>query len=101
MYAQFIQWLESHQMPCVYKKYLGIDCPGCGMQRAFIELLKGHFGESIKMYPALIPIILMFLFLTLHLKFKFKKGSYYLTIMFIFTAIIIATNYIYKQIINY
>ena len=88
-------------MPCLYKKYLGIDCPGCGMQRAFIELLKGNIIESIKTYPALIPMIIMLVILLLHLKFKFKKGAFYLTIMFIFTALIIATNYIYKLIINY
>ena len=88
-------------MPCIYKKFLGVDCPGCGMQRSFIELLKGHFLMSIKTYPGLIPILIMFIFLGLHLKLKFKKGAYYLTLMFIFTALIITTNYIYKLIINY
>lgn len=101
MYACFIHWLESMQMPCFFKKYLGIECPGCGMQRAFIELLKGNLIESIKIYPALLPIIALMIFLGLHLKFKFKKGAFYITILFIFTALIITTNYIYKLIINY
>ena len=101
MYSRLIQWLENHQFPCFYKKYLGIDCPGCGMQRAFIELLKGNIIESIKTYPALIPMIIMFVFLFLHIKYKFKKGASYLTIMFIFTSVIILLSYIFKLIINF
>lgn len=99
MLDKLTNWLESHSLPCFYKKYLGIECPGCGMQRAFIELLKGNFIESIKIFPALLPIIFMFIFLILHLIFKFKNGSFLLKISFIFAAIIIVLNYIYKILI--
>jgi len=92
----FVKWLEYHQMPCFYKKYLGIDCPGCGMQSAFIELLKGNFIESIKLYPALIPTIIMFIFLIIHLIFKIKSGAKILKYWFIFTSLIIIINFIYK-----
>ena len=99
MLDNLINWLESHSLPCFYKKYLGIECPGCGMQRAFIELLKGNIIESIKIFPALLPIIFMFIFLILHLIFKFKNGSFLLKISFIFATIIIVLNYIYKILI--
>lgn len=101
MFSCFIHWLEAHQMPCVYKKYLGMDCPGCGMQRGIIELLKGNLWESIQAYPPLIPMLLMMLYLLLHIKFKFKNGALYLKILFIFTSVIIVTNYIIKLIINH
>lgn len=94
MYSRLIHWLESHQMPCFYKKYLGLDCPGCGMQRAFIELLKGNVWESIIIFPALIPMIVMITYMLLHIKFKFKQGAFHLIILFIFTATIIVANYI-------
>jgi len=93
-----IEWLESNMASCFYKKNFGIDCPGCGMQRAFVELLKGNFVESFILYPALIPTIGMFLFLILHLIFKFEKGGVYLKYFFIFTVSIIVINFIYKQI---
>ncbi|NMB72762.1 MAG: DUF2752 domain-containing protein, partial [Bacteroidales bacterium] len=32
-------WLSRHSIPCPYMKFFGIPCPGCGMQRAFAELL--------------------------------------------------------------
>ena len=93
-------WLERNSLPCFYKKYLGIDCPGCGMQRAMIELLRGNFIDSLKAYPALLPTMFMVLFLISHLIFKFKKGAMILKISFIFTTIIIVFNFILKLIIN-
>ncbi|MCF8379104.1 MAG: DUF2752 domain-containing protein [Bacteroidales bacterium] len=91
-----ITWLEAHQLPCYYKKFLGIECLGCGMQTAFILLLKGEFIESFKTYPALIPIILLFSFLILHLIFRFRRGAFVLKISFIFTITIMVLNYIFK-----
>lgn len=91
-------WLESNMLPCFYKRFLGIECPGCGMQRAIIELLKGNIMESLKAYPPMIPIFLMLAFLVIHLVYKFKNGAVYLKISFIFTTSIIVINYIYKLI---
>jgi len=79
---------------------LGIECPGCGMQTAFIELLKGNIAESLKTYPALIPIIFLVAYLILHLIFKFRKGALVLKITFIFTAVIIVINYLIKLLTN-
>lgn len=98
VYGSLIEWLEKHSLPCFYKKYMGIDCPGCGMQRAFNELLKGNFQESFLLYPALFTIIIMVCYLFLHLKFKFKDGADNLKMLFILNALIIVFNYIYKLI---
>jgi hypothetical protein len=95
---KFISWLESNLLSCHYKKYLGIECPGCGMQRAFVLLLKGEWKASIIQFPALIPILFMFIFLFLHLKFKFKNGAAILKYLFIINFTIIVTYYIIKQI---
>jgi len=95
-----IDWFENHIVPCIFKKYFGIECPGCGMQRAFVELLKGNLSESIKIYPPLIPMIIMVVLLILHLLFKFKNGAKVLKISFIFVALIIVINYILKLIIH-
>jgi len=91
-----IEWLEKLQLPCVYKTITGYDCPGCGMQRAIIYLLKGNVIESIKMYPPLIPLLIMFGFLAAHLVFKFKHGAKILVWLFVFNVMIILINYLYK-----
>lgn len=91
-----IHWLENHMMACPYKAIAGIDCPGCGMQRSFIELLKGNFLNSFYLYPALIPIIFTLVLTGLHLKYKFDNGANYIKYSFIFTISIIVINYILK-----
>jgi hypothetical protein len=99
MMQKVIEWLESHLQSCFYKKYFGIECPGCGMQRAFIELLKGNFTESLVLFPALIPTIIMITYLILHLIFKFDKGAQVLKILFIINTSIVVLSYIYKILI--
>jgi hypothetical protein len=93
-----ITWLEHNLLSCPYKKYLGIDCFGCGMQRSFIALLKGNLVESFYLYPALIPMILMLLFLVVHLIFKFENGGTWLKYTFIFVVAIVVINFVFKLI---
>lgn len=83
---------------CVFKRFFGIECPGCGMQRSIIELLKGNILESIKLYPALLPMIFTLIFLILHLIFRYKNGALILKISFIFTAMLMIISYIVKLV---
>ena len=94
-----ITWLENNMLPCAYKKYFGFDCMGCGMQRSFVALLKGDFIESFYYYPALVPMISMFLFLILHLIFKFKNGGTWLKYHFIFVVSIVTINFVIKLVL--
>ena len=91
-----IDWLEHHLLKCPYKTLTGIDCPGCGIQRSFLELLRGHFQESFSLYPALIPVIFTFIFLGLHLKYKYNNGAKIVQWGFIFSCTIILVSYIFK-----
>lgn len=97
MLDNIIHWLESHLSTCPFHKYLGIDCLGCGMQRAFIELLKGNLKESIQQYPALIPMLLLISFLIIHLKFRLRWGALILKSLFMMCVCIIVFSYIYKH----
>jgi hypothetical protein len=94
----FINWLESNLLPCPYKKYIGIDCFGCGMQRSIIALVKGNFMESFYLYPALIPMLFLFLFLITHLIFKFKNGGTFLKYNFILIVTIVGFNFVFQLI---
>jgi len=98
--VKFIDWIERNSQPCFFQEHFGFACPGCGFQRAVIELLKGNILESIKQYPALIPIIILIIVLLFHLTFRFKYGSQFLIRWFLFTVILIVGNYLIKLIIN-
>ncbi len=93
----FIHWLEDHMMTCPYKAMTGVDCPGCGMQRSFIELLQGNLSESFHLYPALLPTIFTLGLTALHLIFKFKNGADYIKYSFIVTVTIVVISYIFKM----
>lgn len=97
--TKLVEWLEKRQAPCFYKSMLGTECPGCGIQRAFIALLKGDLLTSLKLYPALIPTILMLLFMVAHIYFKFKIGARILLYAFVFNVFVIIFFYVYKLII--
>jgi hypothetical protein len=96
IYGDALVWLEQHLLACPSKKWLHMDCPGCGMQRSLLALLKGNVMESLAFYPATIPVLLMLLYLALHLYFKFSNGAKILTFFFIVNTSIIVLNYIYK-----
>ena len=85
-------------LSCPYKESLGIDCPGCGLQRAFVALLRGDVAESLVMYPALLPMLFMFLLLGLHLKFHFRHGALALKLLFLFNALLIFGSWLVKLV---
>jgi len=96
--SAFIEWLRAHLLTCPSRKFLNIDCPGCGLQRSILELLEGNFTESFKLYPATLPLIFTVFFTFLHLKFNFKHGAEIIKWAYILNVTIILIFYIYKVI---
>jgi hypothetical protein len=97
---KLIRFLEDHMGSCFYKKHFGIECPGCGVQRSIIHLLKGDFIESLQTFPALIPTIIMLLFLAAHLIFKFERGAKILLYLFFLNVGIMTFSYILRMFLN-
>lgn len=89
-------WLEHHLLPCPYKSLLGIDCPGCGMQRAFVALLRGRVLDSLMLYPALLPVLFTLGLTVVHLKFRLRQGAAYIKYSYILTVSIVVVSYILK-----
>ena len=72
----FINWLQSHLLPCPFKYLTGIDCPGCGFQRSVLALARGNFNESFMLYPPAVPILLFFLYGLADKHFKLDNKAY-------------------------
>ncbi len=85
-------------LPCAYKQLFGIDCPACGAQRSFIELLKGNFNESFHLYPALLPTIILIIAFILHLSFRLPNGRKTVLWLARIDLVIITISYLYKLI---
>jgi hypothetical protein len=50
---------ESPVPLCLVKGLTGLDCPGCGMTRAFLLIGHGRFADAAAMHPASIPASLI------------------------------------------
>ena len=46
---------HQHRTVCLFKLATGIPCPGCGMGRATLEIVKGNFLSSFKYHILCIP----------------------------------------------
>lgn len=96
--ADILPWLEKHMLACPSKKWLHIECPGCGFQRSMLALFRGELGYSLALYPATIPLLGMLLYLALHVKYKFVNGGRNLKFFQLICGVIILINYIVKII---
>ncbi|MES2276099.1 MAG: DUF2752 domain-containing protein [Bacteroidota bacterium] len=87
----FINWLQSHLLPCPFKYLTGIDCPGCGFQRAVMALLQGHSHQSFLLYPAAMPLLLFFGYSAADAFFKFdnSKGTFKKSFLMIVGAFVL------------
>lgn len=96
MYSTIVLWLENHLLSCPVKTYAGLDCPGCGLQRSILYLLKGDLEMSLRMHPAGIPLVFLGVFVLLHFKFKFSFGPRLLVATYSLIACIILVNFVFK-----
>ena len=48
---------SRHLQLCLSQRYLGIDCPGCGMTRALYSFMHGNFRVALHFNLAILSII--------------------------------------------
>ena len=89
--------MEEFMLPCLNKQLFGLECLGCGAQRAFMLVFKGEFSAAFKMYPAVYSLLLLSAFLIVNLFIKFKNDWYLKAGLIILNATIIVAAYIFKM----
>lgn len=93
MYLQ----LENYMLPCLNKKLFGVDCLGCGIQRALSLLIHGEFIAAFKMYPAIYTLLLFAGFIIINLFYKVKSAQKIISILAIINVLIIVISYFVKM----
>jgi len=97
MIAAFFIQAKDSMLPCLNKQLFGVECLGCGIQRAFWLLIKGEFIAAFKMYPAIYTLLILAIFGLLHLKYKFKKGRKIILTLVVINLLIIIVSYFIKM----
>jgi Protein of unknown function (DUF2752) len=85
-------------IPCLFKTLFGIECLGCGLQRAIALMLKGDFIKAFHMYPAVYLVLLFIGMMILNILSKRKNYTKSLTTTGVLTWIFILGGYICKNL---
>lgn len=95
-FAFFLFNPEDLMLPCLSKKFLGMECFGCGLQRAVLLMFQGEFIQAFKMYPAIYTLILMFALLLIRNLTRVPHYSKLLYILVFTNLALIVGNYFLK-----
>jgi hypothetical protein len=90
--------IEDFMLPCPIKKYFGIECFGCGTQRAVVMVFEGRFTEAFHMFPAVYTVLLFFATVVLNFVDRKRNYSNILVFLAIFNAIVMVISYFYKHL---
>ncbi|MDE1208053.1 MULTISPECIES: DUF2752 domain-containing protein [Tenacibaculum] len=89
--------LEDYMLPCLNKKFFGVDCLGCGIQRALSLVFHGEFIAAFKMYPAIYTLLLLAIAVSINFFYKVKYAQKIISILAIINIIIIVSSYVIKM----
>ena len=79
-------------IPCLFRKFTGFYCPGCGITRMFLSILRLDFYQAFR-YNPLVFILFVGVILFKILRFNFSKkskeyASYFLLVVVIFYGVL-------------
>ncbi len=101
------RWLVPRfpEAECLFWKFFGIYCPGCGGTRALIAFLDGRFLLSAWYHPIVMYIALMYsCFMLSHtlekLHFPFIRGMKFQVWEMYGALVVLAVNFVVKNVLN-
>jgi hypothetical protein len=92
--------LEDYLLPCLSKWIFGIDCPGCGLQRALLHLCYGEFGAAWKQYPPVFTTLLFAISAFVYLLNKKAWQGKMLVIFAIVNMLFVVISYYFRVLIK-
>lgn len=99
-YAVLVPYFFKGYSTCLLKELVGIPCPGCGMTRAYLSLLRLDFKKAFYFHPLFwtIPfIVIMIVFQEISFWNRLYKNKW----IWIILIILFITVYIIRMIIYF
>jgi hypothetical protein len=79
------------------KQLFGLECPGCGMQRAVKFLINGEFTAAFQMFPAIYTLIALGILLGFHFLDRSRNYSKIIIATAILNGAVMIIFYLYKM----
>ncbi len=89
--------IEKYMLPCPSKYFFGLECFGCGTQRALVLVFEGRFYEAFKMFPAVYTFLAFLAVVVLNFIDKRKNYGPLLIGLAIVNSLIMVTSFIIKH----
>ena len=89
--------IEDFMLSCPSKKFLGIECFGCGTPRAIVMVFEGKFTEAFHMFPAVYTLLLFFTLVIINFVDKKRNYGNGLIFLAIINSVIMVISYFYKH----
>ncbi len=70
-------------IPCFFKEFLGVKCPGCGMSRAIFSVIRLDFSAAFSYHPMFWSLPILYLYFLFSGKVFNKKFLDYGILIFI------------------
>jgi hypothetical protein len=86
--------------PCISKTLFGIECLGCGFQRALLLFFQGDFKGAFEMYPAIYSSLILIFFIGLHYIDSKRNYKSILLVVIPITVLFMMGGYYYKNFYN-
>lgn len=92
--------MEDFMLPCPIKKTFGIECLGCGSQRAIVMVFQGRFTEAFHLYPAVYTLLLFFFILGISFIDRKRKYGNLLVILIMINIVVMIVSYAFKHSVH-
>lgn len=76
-------------IPCIFYKVTNLYCPGCGITRAVISLLKLELYKAFRYNPLIITLLPLLLIYNIYVKIFNKKKNFSQNVWIILLTIVI------------
>lgn len=93
LYLLIVYLLHINNITCLYKYFFDIPCPGCGMTRAYLYLLRLDFSSAFSCHPMFWSVPVLYLYILFDGKLFNKKCLDNTILALIFSGFFI--NYFY------
>lgn len=89
--------MEEYMLPCVVKYTTGMECIGCGLQRAILAIFQGEFQKAWAIHPASFTTVVLLVYAFLHVFKNFKHGAKVILILTIVNLLISIVQFYLKH----